>query len=228
MSTELSELERVIRDALHGGEITQAHLIHPTLRRPASRSFARLAAVTTAAAVVAGVAVLAAFLVVDRGESSHGPAGSDALAGVVGYRWQVTHLVDDHGPANVPGSLAAEIGFTRDGYLLGDDTLNPLQAKYTPTVDGYDARDVIVGGAGSVGPLDSIQARTRIAVDSLFFTTSSEPILVSPDLRVTVSVSDATLTLQRDGVELTLARVGVQPDFFAQPPSMTPTATLHH
>jgi hypothetical protein len=77
-----------------------------------------------------------------------------------------------------------------------------LQAKYTPTADGYDAHDVIVGGAGSLGPLDSIQARTRIAVDSLFFTTRSQP--------VTVSVSDGTLTLRRDGVELTLTRIGAQ------------------
>jgi len=228
MSSDVSELERVIRDALRADELAAADLIHPALRRPAARSFVRLGAALTAAAVVVGVAVLAAFLVVDRDGSNHGPAGGDALAGVIGYRWQVTHFVDDQGQVDVPGSIDAEIGFTRDGYLLGDDAVDPLQAKYTPTADGYEARDVILGGAGSTAPIDSIQGRTRIAVDSLFFTTHSEPILVSPDLRVTVSVTAGTLTLRHDGVELTLTRVGSQPDFFAQPPSMTPTATLHH
>ena len=224
MSTELSELERVIRDALHADEIAAADLIHPTLRQPASRSVARLGAAITAAAVVVGVAVLAALLVVDRGGSDHSAAGSDALAGIVGYRWQVTHIVDDQGALDVPTSLKPQVGFTHDGYILADDTLNALQANYTPTADGYEADSAGSSLVGSTG-MDHITGRVVQAFDSVFQVIVSGLDDTPPPLFVTASLTDGTLTLQRDGVELTLARVGVQPDFFAQPPSMTPTAT---
>lgn len=223
MSTVSPELERVIRDALHREQITAAELLQPTLRQPRPRPGRLFAVVAAAAAVAIVAAVLAVFAA--RGNRTNNPAAGDSLAGVVGFRWQVTHLVDARGGLDVPASLHAEMGFTRDGYVLGDDSVNTMSVQYTATEDGYSvgpAGSSLVGYAGSPG---SVQTRTKDAVDALFFDLSSSVIRNSSPFTVTVTLDDqGVLTLEHADTQLTLARIGPQPDF-AQPASPTATAS---
>lgn len=223
MSTVSPELERVIRDALRSDQIAESDLIHRALRDPRPRTRRRFAAVVAAAAAVAVIAVLIAVLVADRGNRTQPPAGDDPLAGVVGYRWQVTHVVDPLGSVDMPSSLTADVGFTGNGYVLGDDTVNSLQAKYTPATGGYEVRGTVTSAVGSVG-LDPIQKRTIAAVDALFLVTDSDSSGAA-SLIVQVTLADTgVLTLEHGGFQVTLTRAGPQPDLSAQPTS--PTATV--
>ena len=224
MSTPSPELERVITDALRGTQIADTDLIYPTLRTQVPRNSRRLAAALgTAAAVV--IAAVAGVLVANRDGGQHQVASGDSLAGVVGHRWRVTDVVDDHGTLTIPASMHAEVGFTRDGYVLGDDTVNALQATYTRTATGYRADDGASTLVGSVS-LNDVQKRTIAAVDDLFLATVDAATDAPPPLTVTVKLElNGQLTLDAQGVDLTLTRIGDQPDFFARPPSPTATRT---
>ena len=61
----------------------------------------------------------------------------------------------------------AVIGFTRDGYVLGDDTLNPVQSRYHVEASGYRADTPTIGGVGFGG--SHTRLRLIKAVDSMFF-----------------------------------------------------------
>lgn len=125
----------------------------------------------------------------------------------------------------MPAALDAKVAFTRDGYVLGDDMVNPLQANFSPTADGYTVGDAIFGGVGTTG-LEPSQERTARAVDSLFLSRTGDAV-DSPSafsVRVTIN-ADSSLALQPESIQVTLMRGSEQPDFFAQPPSPTPTAS---
>lgn len=218
-----ADLETAIRGALHAGDITAADLRHPVLRE--RRRFPSRPVVAIASAMAAVVVLAVALAVVAGRGGDHPAAGRNgSLAGVVGHRWRVVGLTDPAGHLRVPVSLHAQVGFTRDGYVLGDDTLNALQANYRATADGYTVRNFASSAVGSAG-LPPQRARTVSAVDAMF-TGSGEPGGTTPaQATVGVSVHGATLTLRRGPVTLTLHRSGSQPDFFAQRPSRTTTAS---
>jgi hypothetical protein len=218
-----TDLSSKIRDALLDGDITAEQLVHPTLREPRPRRSPRLAAAAAAVAAVVTVAVLVSVLL--PGPEGHRETGGDSLAGVVGDRWQVTQVLDAQGTLSVPNSLRAEVGFTRDSYVLGDDTVNALQGNYEPTSNGYSLRNAgstLVGTSGT----DPVRERIRQAVDAVFFTVNPPGQTQTPPLLIVeVNLAGDTLTLQHDGTTLTLERAGLQPDFFSQPASPTPTPT---
>ena len=215
-----TDLHTAIREALRAGEITAADLRYPVLREPPERRKLRFLAVAGAAAVIITLAVVLS-LAGSGDNGGRGVAGTGSLTGVVGYRWQVTQIVDSQGTLAVPPQVDAEIGFTSDGYVLGDDTVNPLQARYQPTAHGYDVQSVIVGGVGSTTRDPALQ-RMISAVDAMFFSTASEPIGIREDVDVTLH--GEALTLSSRGVVLTLTRLGPQPDFGRATVSPTPTA----
>lgn len=223
MNSDKDQLESVLRRVLHQGDIAEPDLIRPTLTPRATRRRARVA-LLAAASVVAVVALAVGLLAIGGDSPRRHVAVGDPLAGIVGYRWRVEQLVDDQGATAVPSSLRAEIGFTRDGHVLGDDTINALQANYTPTGSGYTVHDAGSTLVGSGNRLHPIQARTVRAVDALFLQTvdANQP---PPAVTVTAALSDqGLLTLRHAGIRLTLTRAGAQPDFPAG--SRTPTATL--
>jgi hypothetical protein len=215
-----TDLEGAIRDALHADGIGAGQLLYPALRVPVRRRPARLLAAAGAAAAVAVVAIVATLLV--SGHRGPGQAGTDPLAGVIGYRWRVIQLADQRGAVSLPKSLDAQIGFTRDGYVLGNDTVNAMQGKYQVTAGGYTVRD---GGGTLAGYVGDDPLRTRLinAVDAMFVTVVATGEQTPPPLIVQASLTSGTLTLRRDGTTLTLEQHGRQPDFFAQSPSATPT-----
>ncbi|HZC71697.1 MAG TPA: hypothetical protein VE442_13465 [Jatrophihabitans sp.] len=218
MSTSNPELEQVIRDALRSEQIGETDLIYPALRSPAPRTHRRVAA-AFGAAVVLVVAAVVAVLATNNNGPQH-PSAGNPLSGVVGYRWQVTHLVDAKGALPVPATIRAEVGFTRDGFVLGDDTVHALQANYVSAADGYTVHNGAISANGSVG-LSPARERTMRAVEGLFVSVANAPLLV------TVSFdANGLLTLEHDGVQLTLTRVGRQPDVYAQLPSTTSTSAL--
>jgi hypothetical protein len=180
---------------------------------------------TAAAAAVSVILVAAAVSILLSGQpSGRGQAGGDPLAGVAGYRWRLIELIDTHGTLSAPASLPALIAFTHDGHVLGDDTVNALQGDYQPTPGGYTVRQ---GGGTFVGAPqgDPIRSRIIAAVDAMFFSIVPNPDQTPPALTVDVKLTGDTLTLRHGDTSLTLRRAGTQPDYFAQPPSPTPTTT---
>lgn len=150
------------------------------------------------------------------------------LAAAIGYRWQLTQVNDTRGVLAVPPSADAEIAFASNRYVLGDDTMNPLQGQYRLTRAGYSVRDVIVGGVGSTGN-DPVAQRTINAVDAVFLARAKPSIdpgfSPAPAVEVTATVHANVLTLRHGNTALTLTRHGRQRDVLVPPPSATPTAT---
>jgi hypothetical protein len=218
-----TDLEGAIRDALHADDISAEQLIHPTLREPDSRRPARMLAAAAAVVAVVGVAIVAAILVSGhRGDDRQ--AGTDPLAAALGYRWRVIQVADSHGSSPVSAPLDAQIGFTRDGYVLGDDTVNALQGEYRATSGGYAVRNSAETLVGSTRN-DPLRNRLIAAVDAMFFSVVANPDETPPAVVIDMAVDGDRLTLHRGDTTLTLERVGPQPDFFAQPASATPTRT---
>jgi hypothetical protein len=140
------------------------------------------------------------------------PGSVQSMEGIIGYRWRVTHLVDATGPLPVPSSLRAEIGFTRDGYVLGNDSVNAMQGNYEATDGGYSVRSG--GGTFALyGGSDPVRRRTIDAVDAMFINRPT----------VKQSLDGDILTLRTGGITLTLQRAGVQPAFLPGIPSATKT-----
>lgn len=134
-----------------------------------------------------------------------------SLSGAVGYRWQVVGLRDAFGKMPVPGGLHAGIAFTRDGHVLGNDTLNALGASYRANRRGYTTRDA---GTTLVGSMAMARDRKRIktAVDAMF------PMAAPRPIEIVVRVHRDNLTLSRSSFTLTLRRAGIQPNFGSQRP----------
>lgn len=217
-----TDLPTAIREALHADDITAADLRHPTLRvrtRPVGRRV-----VAIAGAVVAVAAVAIALAVLPGGRSELRPTtGNGALSGVVGYRWRVTEIEESGTtPGPVPRAIAqlhAEIDFTRDGYVLGNDTVNALQANYRTVPAGYTVHNAVSSLVGTAG-MTPQRKRIVAAVDALFFSTrAGRPVTVQ------VYLTGNRLLLARGSVGVFLRRAGNQPDFFSQMPSPTPTRT---
>lgn len=215
-----TDLPTAIREALHADDITAADLRHPTLRvraRPVGRRV-----VSIAGAVVAVAAVAIALAVIPGSPSEQRPAtGNGALSGVVGYRWRVTEIEESGttpGPMpRVLASLHAEIDFTRDGYVLGNDTVNALQANYRTVPAGYTVRNAVSSAVGTAG-MTPRRKRIVAAVDALFFNSrAGRPVTVQ------VFLTGNRLLLARGSVGIFLRRAGTQPDFFSQTSSPTPT-----
>ena len=222
-----SELSTSVREALRAGDIDAADLLRPDLLRPVLRlrTPQRRARLSAALAVVAAVVVLAllpAMIASHHGRSSRGATGGSSISGAVGYRWRLTQLVDSQGKLSASSARPAQIGFTRDGYVLGDDTVNALQGIYHLEPGGYRVTDSASSAAGTTGG-DPMQERTTRAVDDMFISTTTSLTDTPPPVMVQASRQGDTLTLHRGAVTLTLRRAGDQPDFFAQTP--TPTAT---
>jgi hypothetical protein len=157
-----------------------------------------------AAAVVAVVLVLATPVHDGRRRPTAGP-----LVGVIGFHWRVTQVVDAHGRVTVPRSWRAEIGFSPDGRVLGNDTVNALQADYAVDRGGYVARDAAIGAVGVAG-VTPLRARTIGAVDAMFLTVATGPGQSAQPVRVAVRLHDDTLTLRRHRSTLTLIRAATQ------------------
>jgi hypothetical protein len=210
MPTDLPER---IRDALRADEIGAADLHQPVLRPPPpgpTRS-ARLVAATAAAAAVAAIAVVVPLLATGHGAdpAATQPAVTqpDAMAGVRGYRWDVTGLHDAHGTLAVPQALRADIGFARTGVVLGRDGVNTLTGRYRATATGYRVTDTAMTAIGAVGP-DPVRDRVTAAVDAMFAVGRTG----APGLAVTVALSGNSLRLRQGATALTLVRAGTQPD----------------
>jgi hypothetical protein len=144
-----------------------------------------------------------------------------ALTAIIGYRWRVVEVVDSHGALSVPSALEARIGFSRDGYVLGKDTVNALQGNYELTNGDYRVRN---GGTTLIAhQYDHDRERIIAAVDAMFYSVG-KPGESPPDLIVQARLEREQLSLKRDDITLTLERVGTQPDMLA-PPSPTTTGT---
>jgi hypothetical protein len=146
-----------------------------------------------------------------------------ALTGIIGYRWRVVEVVDSHGALSVPSALEARIGFSRDGYVFGKDTVNALTGNYELTNGGYRVRN----GGTTLLPHQYDDDRERIiaAVHAMFYPVG-KPGESPPDLVIQARLEGEQLSLQRDDVTLTLERVGTQPDMLAPPPrTATGTST---
>jgi hypothetical protein len=158
---------------------------------------------TIAAAVVVLLAVTAALLVTGHQASDQPPTTGGA--GFVGYRWKLVAIDDSHGHATVPGALHANIGFSRDGKIFGDDTVNGWSGVYRLTKDGFE---VPKAGGTDVGMPSGQSLRTRVveAVDVCFITLTPHPGGVVPVARVSAHVHGDTLTLQVLTTTLTLVR----------------------
>lgn len=211
-----TDLQNAIREALHADDIDTADLRRPTLRvrtRPGGRKVFAIAG-----AVVAVAAVAIALAVIPGGQDEHPATGDGALSGVVGYRWRVTEIDESGIPTlRVPASLHARVAFTRDGYVLGGDTVNALQANYRTVPGGYTVHNAVSSAVGTAGmPLR--RQRIVAAVDAMFFSSRE-------GRRVTVGVFliGNRLLLARGSVGVFLRRAGTQPDFLSQTSSPTPT-----
>lgn len=212
----MTELEDQIRAALHSGEISPDQLRYPTLRgdQPTAPRGRRMLAV---AAVACVVVALAALTLVLRSPHEATPAGGDALAGVIGWRWKVTAVAEPSGRTSVPSSSTAEVDFTPDGHVGGDDTVNGLYGRYHRIAGGYrvtDASSTLVGGTGPA-PL------VTTAIDHLFVEIAPSAGQRPAPVLVRVTLHGRVLTLQRSPYTLTLRRAGPQPT----EPSATPTPT---
>jgi hypothetical protein len=144
-----------------------------------------------------------------------------ALTGIIGYRYRVAEITDSHGALSVPSALEARIGFSRDGYVFGKDTVNALTGNYELTHGGYRVRH----GRTTLLPHQYDHDRERIiaAVDAMFYPVG-KPGESPPDLLVQAKLEREQLSLQRDDITLTLERIGTQPDM-RTPPSPTTTGT---
>jgi hypothetical protein len=213
----MTELETAIRDALHSRADT--FVPHETELR--SRRPRRWLPPTIAAAVVVLLAVTAALLVTRRTASDQPPASSGT--GFVGYRWKLVAIDDSHGHASVPGALHANIGFSRDGKIFGDDSVNAWSGVYRLTKDGYE---VLKAGGTDVGRLGGVSLRARVvaAIDACFYTAWIRPGPPYPPTRVQARVSGTTLTLKVAGTTLTLERGIAVPLETSVPSSTKPTS----
>ena len=235
-------LEPAIRVALRSDEIGESDLRRPSLgaRRATHRRRRATPRILAVAASVAAILALGVTIGVFRsggtgnagnagGTGGRPPAGgtSRVLDGVTGYRWQVTRVLDPAGSfAVAPTPKPAGIGFTRDGYVLGDDTINALQGRVASVPGSPDAYEVVDAASTLVGSTRLSAQRQRLvdAVDGMVFSVASSPQGQPPPVQVRVHLDGDTLTLTRDGTTLTLTRAGAQPDFFAGA-SPTPTAS---
>jgi hypothetical protein len=186
------------------------------------RSRSGLLPVVAAALVIA----LAVTLTLVFGRSEPNEAGSSPASAVVGYRWRLTAVADSRGRLSVPAALHPWVGFSTDGTLRGDDTVNSYGGKYRLTEHGYSPTDVAGTLVGGTGGADSPRGRARAAVDAVLYPVDSGPpgATRAPELDVTASVAGDTLTLRARGVTLTLTRDGTQPND-SSVPSPTPTMT---
>lgn len=224
MPTELTD---AIRDALRAEQISAVDLRQPVLRertRRRPRAFRVLAATVSAAVVVAIALVLS---IMESGQHGTPPAapGGDAVAGIVGYRWDVIGVQDEHGTISVPKSLGAEVGFTRDGHVFGDDTVNALQGRYRATPGGYRVQHggtTYVGYAGT----DPIRQRVIAAVDGLFLAYAATPDSIPTPVTVAVHLDGDRLSLRHGATTVILTRAGRQPDALTSSPSSTATPTV--
>jgi hypothetical protein len=211
-------------------EVADSRLGSPAPRDPRRRPTLRVLA-AGCGAVVAVIAVVIAVALAVTATHGDGGAGSrdnsasgGSMTGVVGSRWRVVSVADSHGSVGVPASLPAAIGFTRDGYVLGDDTVNGVDGKYRRTAAGYTVRDVAQTLVGTTGR-DQVRERITNAVDAMFFTITGSGSDTPSPVIVEVKLTAGTLTLRRNAVVLTLSRDGAQPDSFGGSPMTTTTSS---
>jgi hypothetical protein len=221
-----TDLSSAIRNALHDTEIAEDDLRYRELRGARRRRFSGLAAAATAVACVAAVAALVAALTWSDDAGSGGAAhpGQGGFADVLGYRWQVTGLVDDAGALSVPDAHGAMIGYTHHGYVLGDDSVNSIGAHYTATNDGYtvsDAATTLVGYAGG----DPVRKRVIAAVNAMFFSIADSAEAAPPPVEVSVRLDGDTLTLVSGDTTLTLTRAGEQSELSTMTTAQTTKPT---
>ncbi len=214
-----AELEQTIRAALR----ERAEAVVPLRTEPESRHRRRwLPAALAAAAVIVVAATVS--LAANRDSTPSQPAAG-SLGGFVGYQWRVTSLQDRDGVLDVPSGIDATVGFTADGRVVGDDTVNYLGGAYEVSGDGYhvtDATSTLVGYGGR----DPARVRVIYAVDALFFTATESAPAGGPVVVITAQVDGDTLTLHTNGIEsltVTLTRAGVQDG--ASVATATPSST---
>ena len=60
------------------------------------------------------------------------------------------------------------MSFGPKGTMIGDDTVNSLQAGYRLVASGYEPGQVSVSGNGFAGPVSATVKRTLFGIDSCF------------------------------------------------------------
>jgi hypothetical protein len=199
-----TDLEAVIRDALR----SRAEAVVPRHDQLRARRDRRWWPPALAAASVVLLAVVISLVVTTRSDD-HGSAASPAAA-LVGYEWRLEAVEDSHGRVTVPLSLHAWVGFTPDGSIRADDTVNAYGGSYRLTDRGYSPSDVFTTDVGSTAAADSERGRVIAAIESVMYIITSRPTatpLLSLD--VAASVAGDTLTLHgAGGSTLTLRRDG--------------------
>lgn len=135
-----TDLERDIGAALRerADAITSAELRRPDAPAPRSRRTAFLAALATAAVIVALAVGVAIWL---RPTHDMSPASGSGRQ-LVGSMWQLVHVTGPDGSVDIPRSVHAQLRFTAQR-VRGDDGCNAIGGRYAA-----DRRTVIVYGLG--------------------------------------------------------------------------------
>jgi hypothetical protein len=130
-----------------------------------------------------------------------GPSGLSPVIDAVGYTWRVTALRDRHGRLTIPGRLVADVSFDRSGEVVANDLVAPISGRFGLSGTGYIVSDTATGASGSADTASPTVVRVRAAVDAM----------VASNVQVTATLDGNTLTLQRNGITLTLQRGHPEP-----------------
>lgn len=185
-------------------------------------------AVAAAVACVALVAVGVAALTHDDSGHRASPTGG-AEAGIVGYRWKLTQVIDGYGTLTVAG-WPVMLAFTPDGYMSSNDRCNGISGRYRLRDRGYDVHNVNSTLVGCRFPAGSADARIMNAIDAAFnLVPPGSAGHEAPDVAARLDGSTLYLTPSGSGITIVAARDGKEPNAINSTVPTTPvpgTATM--
>lgn len=194
---------------------------HPSAGHWRRHGWAVAAAVACAALITIGAVALA-----NRGPGRQASPGT-APAGIVGYRWKLTQVIDGHGTLTVSGRRLV-LAFTPDGYLSGNDGCNGLHGRYRFHNGGFTVHDVFSTQVLCKYPVGSAQARIKTAVDAAFNLPPPDAIThAPPEIATRLDGSTLRLTIGSSGITIVTERAGRPPDAVtgATPTTPIPSTT---